>query len=76
MTRQARKTALLGSDAQSDLNCGQNYCGSCQKECVDKAETPELWIACDLCDMWYCGTFEHLTSTPEEEDTFALNVHS
>ena len=43
---------------------------------VDEAETPELWIACDLCDVWYCGTCEHLTSVPEEEDTFALNVHN
>ena len=37
---------------------------------VDEAETPELWIACDLCDVWYCGTCEHLTSVPEEEDTY------
>ena len=52
--KQARKLALLDSDAQSDLNYEQNYCGSCGKEYVDEAETPELWIACDLCDVWYC----------------------
>ena len=69
-TQQARKIALLDSGAQSDLNCEQNYCGLCGKEYVDEAETPELWIACDLCDMLYCGTCEYLTSVPEEEDTY------
>ena len=72
MIRQVKKTAILDSDAQSDLSCGQNCYGSCGKEYVDEAETSELWIACDLYDVWYCGKCEHLTSVPEEEDTYLL----
>ena len=33
----------------------------------DETEECELWIACDLCDRWFCGPCEGVTAPPEVE---------
>ena len=65
-TRRARKVGTV-SEA---LNCEESsecYCGLCGKQYVEETVVPEIWIACDMCDMWYCGTCEHLTAIPEKD---------
>ena len=40
------------------------HCGTCMKEYSDQADN-ELWIGCDLCDKWFCGSCEGLLSPPQ-----------
>jgi len=51
------------SDHSSDI---EYYCGLCGKQYVEETETQEVWIACDMCDMWYCAICENVTDIPAE----------
>ena len=71
-TRNAKKARHAGQSGVSVVSTSDStscHCGKCGKEYMEETDKPELWIACDLCDHWYCGSCEQLTSPPEN-DTF------
>ena len=59
-TRQARKQAGT-SQSRTD---SQYFCGKCGKEYLEEADEEELWIACDMCENWFCSSCEGLQSPP------------
>ena len=65
-TRQARKQAVANSDSQSRRTAtnSQYQCRKCGKEYAEESDKEELWIACDMCDNWFCGRCEGLQSPP------------
>jgi len=42
------------------------YCGLCGKQHLEEMDTQELWIACDMCDIWYCAVCENVTVIPTD----------
>ena len=65
-TRQARKQAVANLDSQSPRTAtnSQYHCGKCGKEYAEESDEEELWIACDMCNNWFCGRCEGLQSPP------------
>ena len=62
-TRRANK--ITKSHAQStDTRVTATYCGQCAKQFEEETEESELWMACNMCEKWYCGTCERLESPP------------
>ena len=57
--------------SQSETACQQSaatemyQCGTCAKEYKEQTDNEELWIGCDLCELWYCGSCEGLETAPE-----------
>ena len=45
---------------QQENDSNSYYCGTCGKEYEDESEAEELWIGCDMCEQWYCGSCEGL----------------
>ena len=58
------KQALLTQGASQQIQ-EEYFCGSCGKNY--SVSTEEFWIACDLCEQWYCCICENLTSEPTSE---------
>ena len=50
---------------QQESDSNSYYCGTCGKEYEDESEAEELWIGCDMCKQWYCGSCEGLSVPPE-----------
>ena len=46
-----------------DRPWGNSSCATCDGFCAG-TEKEELWIACDVCDQWYCSSCEGLRSPP------------
>ena len=78
-TRQAKKLARVAESqptaATSDnatettfksatATSSEYHCGQCARQYQEAAEEEELWIGCDMCDKWYCGSCEGLRSHP------------
>ena len=57
---QTRPSEPMDSPSQKEL---QDYCGTCGKDYYNCSESG-FWVACDLCDRWYCSSCEHLSSEP------------
>ena len=66
-----KKARHAGQSGVSTSDSTGYHCGKCGKDYMEETDEPELWIACDLCDHWYCSSCEQLTSPPEN-DTFFL----
>ena len=43
------------------------YCGGNCGFIYESDSVVDFWIACDVCDMWYCCLCEGLSEPPEEE---------
>lgn len=68
-TRQ-RKKQVGGSTKQAASTTKQpvreeGYCATCGVDYY--SDTGEFWIACDLCEQWYCASCEQLTEEPTSE---------
>jgi hypothetical protein len=44
--------------ASTDNETVEDYCGTCTKK-YEETNNDDLWIACDMCDKWYCNTCEN-----------------
>jgi hypothetical protein len=53
-----KKKGNVNRDSESET-----YCGTCKVE-YSKSKS-KFWIFCDLCELWYCSSCEHLSSEPE-----------
>ncbi len=54
-TRRAKiMTTVTQAAGDSSDKTSMCYCGRCEKEYLEEPDQSELWIACDLCDKWYC----------------------
>lgn len=66
-TRRAKKAqrtmATVLSTQSTVTNCDER-CGSCAKEYREETEEEELWIGCDVRNLWYCSMCEGLQSPP------------
>ena len=47
-------------------------CGVCGKEYEEETIEPELWIACDHCNLWFHCTCEGLVEPPQD-DTYTCS---
>lgn len=63
--RGAAKAAQKKSNVNNE---NETYCGVCKLE-YSKSKS-DFWICCDLCDVWYCSSCEHLTSEPETDKIY------
>ena len=61
-TRRAKKAQ--NSSSTTTAQRSTTYCGGCWKEYEDETVEVELWICCDLCNQWMCGTCECLSLPP------------
>ncbi len=74
-TRRARKRTPAGDSAPTPSSpvtgksCPDEACyfGVCGKEYVEQTDTVEVWIGCDMCDVWYCLSCGGLTDAPESD---------
>ena len=57
-TRRAKTTTTTTTVTYCGGNCGFIY---------ESDSVVDFWIACDVCDMWYCCLCEGLSEPPEEE---------
>ena len=65
-TRQAKKLAratVLHVQPTTITTTSEYHCGQCAKY-QEETEKEELWIGCDVCDKWYCGSCEGLLLPP------------
>ena len=63
-TNQATSTTVTVTEQPATVR-EEGYCASCG---VDYAsDTGQFWIACDLCEQWYCASCEGLTEEPTTE---------
>ena len=60
-SKPANNTTAMAHDHLSETY----HCGSCGKEYIEQTDVEELWIGCDLCELWYCGSCEGLQTAPE-----------
>ena len=67
-THQAKKLAQAAvahvKPTPTTTTTSEYYCWKCAKAYQEEAETEELWISCDACDNWYCGSCEGLLLSP------------
>ena len=79
-TRRAKKFSSKvpyhPSDHQSGVSMdsrepGEEYhCGQCGELYVEETDETEMWVACDLCDMWYHCKCEQLLNPPLSTDPY------
>lgn len=67
----ARKKVESGQQRQEQKQVSEkyesNYCGNCG---IHYEESLDFWVACDVCDRWYCSTCEGLSTEPEESEKY------
>ena len=62
-TRARNSVLNLVDNSREDT---EYYCGMCGKQYIEETDTEELWIACDMCDSWYCAVCENVTVIPTD----------
>ena len=50
---QTRKAKKKSSDTCSQSRIDECFCGVCKAQYCEETAEEEVWIACDLCDIWY-----------------------
>ena len=63
------KQSMHGGKQHSEQS-KEDYSGLCGASY--SSSTAEFWIACDLCDTWYCGACEQLTQEPSSDEVYFL----
>ena len=66
-TRRAKRASAISASTPVVNDGSLCFCGKCGKQYAEETEESELWIACDLCEKWYCCQCENLNSPPETE---------
>ena len=63
------KTANEPLDSNREESSGEEcLCCSCGKDYFKaSSDCEELWVGCDLCSKWYCGTCENLCTEPHTD---------
>ena len=51
-----------------------NYCGSCGQD-YRQAVEGQMWIFCDMCEVWYCCECENINQIPETPTDMCIKCH-
>ena len=58
--------------SQTDISVEEQecFCGQCGELYVDGTAEVEMWVACDMCDVWYHCKCEQLLSPPSSTELY------